>query len=288
MIGVLPVDKPEGPTSHDIVAIARRGLGIRRIGHTGTLDPFATGLLLLCVGQATRLAEYLTGLDKTYEATARLGIRTDTQDRTGTTLGTSEAWRDLSEARIYEAFVEQVGHRVQTPPAYSAKKVGGRRAYDRARAGETVDLKPIDVEIQDLHVLAVDGPDVRFRVRCSSGTYVRTLAADAGDTLGVGAHLIELRRTAVGRFTVEAALTVELLADGVTAAAALIPPLAALDHMPAVMLTEEEATHVRHGRSIPADGRVVGPGPVALALAGQLMAVAESDGNVLRPRKVLG
>lgn len=287
MNGVLPVDKPEGPTSHDLVAVARRSLGIRRIGHTGTLDPFATGLLLLCVGQATRLAEYLTGLDKTYEATARLGVRTDTLDRTGAVLDDSDAWRDLDDARIRAAFEGQIGQRFQTPPAYSAKKVGGRRAYERARAGDAVALDPVAVEILDLDVLGVDGPDVRFRVTCSSGTYVRTIAADAGASLGVGAHLTALRRTAVGRFAVDTALPVERLTDPAAAAAALIAPLDALRHMPVVELTDEEADHIRHGRAVTAHGRG-GEGTVALALNERLLAVADSAGGTIRPRKVLG
>jgi tRNA pseudouridine55 synthase len=286
MNGVLPVDKPQGPTSHDIVALARRGLGVRRIGHTGTLDPFATGLLLLCVGPATRLAEYLTGLDKTYEATARLGVRTDTQDRTGTTVATSDAWHDLSADAIRDAFAAQVGEQMQTPPAYSAKKVGGRRSYDRARAGEAIELDAVPVVIRDLEVLDVSGCDVRFRLTCSSGTYVRTVAADAGDALGVGAHLTELRRTAVGRFGIHGALTADRLADPEAAAAAFIPPLDALSHLPAVAVTDEEAELIRRGRAIPAAGRGA-EGTVALALAGLLLAVAESDGSVLRPRKVL-
>jgi tRNA pseudouridine55 synthase len=284
--GVLPLDKPAGPTSHDMVALARRGLGIRRIGHTGTLDPFATGLLLLCLGPATRLAEYLTGLDKTYEATARLGARTDTQDRTGAVLDTSEAWRELDSARIRRAFEDQAGHRLQLPPAYSAKKVGGRRAYDMARAGQRVDLTPVAVEIRDVEVLELAGPDIHFRVRCSSGTYIRTMAADAGDTLGVGAHLTELRRTSVGRFGVERALAPAELAESAAVAAALIAPLAAVAHLPAIDLTEEEAAYIRHGRALPAAGRG-SEGVVALTFAGNLLAVADSDGRVLQPRKVL-
>ncbi|HSH45652.1 MAG TPA: hypothetical protein VK966_07335, partial [Longimicrobiales bacterium] len=135
MTGILPVDKPEGPTSHDVVAMARRALGVRRIGHTGTLDPFATGLLLLCVGPATRLAEYFSDLSKTYEATARLGVATDTLDRTGSTVSTSEAWRELSPDAIREAFQAEGGTRLQQPPAYSAKRIGGRRSHELAREG---------------------------------------------------------------------------------------------------------------------------------------------------------
>src|SRR5690606_28992033 len=141
--GVLPVDKPEGPTSHDVVALARRALGIRRIGHTGTLDPFATGLLLLCIGPATRLAEYLTGLDKTYEAVARLGVATDTLDHTGEVVQRSDGWQALSPEAVRNAFEEQRGRRLQTPPVYSAKKIGGRRAYELARKGVELAPEPV-------------------------------------------------------------------------------------------------------------------------------------------------
>jgi tRNA pseudouridine55 synthase len=286
MNGVLPVDKPEGPSSHDVVALARRGLGVRRIGHTGTLDPFATGLLLLCIGPATRLAEYLTGLDKGYEATALLGARTDTQDLTGRVVDTSDAWRDLPEAAIRAAFEERVGEHLQTPPAYSAKKVGGRRAYALARSGDTVRLDPVAVNILDIEVHDIDGARVRFRVRCSSGTYVRTLAADVGDRLGVGAHLTALRRTSVGSFHVDSAVPVDRLEDAAAVAAALVSPLDAVAHLPTVHLDLDGAAHIRHGRSIPALGRG-DEGPVALALDGTLVAIAQASGGMILPRKVL-
>lgn len=286
MTGILPVDKPEGPTSHDIVALARRALHVRRIGHTGTLDPFATGVLLLCVGPATRLAEYFGDLDKTYEATARVGVRTDTLDATGTVVGESAAWRDLDEAAIRRAFERQVGRFLQHPPAFSAKKVGGRRAYDMARAGQTIALEPAEVEITALQVLDITGPDVRFRMTCSTGTYVRAVARDAGESLGVGAHLTALRRTAIGLFDVDAALSVDRLDDPGSVARALVPPLDALGHLPVVALGEEERAAVRHGRAVAADGRA-SRGTVVLAAHGALVAMAECDGAMIRPRKVL-
>jgi tRNA pseudouridine55 synthase len=286
MIGILPVDKPEGPTSHDAVAIARRALGVRRIGHTGTLDPFATGLLLLCVGQATRLAEYLSGLPKEYHAVARLGVLTDTLDRTGQTVASDDAWANLTSDVVRGAFEGQVGRRLQLPPAFSAKKVAGKRAYDLARSGAEVELSPVEVEIHELQVLDVSGPDVRFRMRCSSGTYVRSVARDAGETLGTGAHLIELRRTGVGPFSVDRALALASLEDSDAVAAAMMPPLDALAHLPVVRVGADEAAAVRHGRAIPArDPEQVGT--VALATDDRLLAVAEGDGRVLQPRKVL-
>jgi tRNA pseudouridine55 synthase len=286
MNGVFPVDKPEGPTSHDVVVMARRGLGIRRIGHTGTLDPFASGLLLLCVGKATRLAEYLTGLDKSYEATARLGVRTTTLDRTGDVVDTTADLQDLQPDPVRAAFEGQAGSRLQRPPAYSAKKVGGRRAYDLARAGTDVELASVQVEIMELDVTGIDGPDVHFRIRCSSGTYVRTVAAEAGEALGVGAHLTRLRRTAVGRFRVEDAVPVEGLSDPQRARDARIDPLAALAHLPAVTVNDEQAAELRHGRGVTMAGLPIAPA-VAVEHQGALLAVAESDGASLRPRKVL-
>lgn len=286
MTGVLPVDKPAGPTSHDVVAMARRALGIRRIGHTGTLDPFATGLLLLCIDRATRLSEYLTGLDKVYEATARLGVATDTLDGTGTVTAETEAWQELAEPEIRAAWLEQTGRRIQAPPSYSAKKVDGRRAYERARAGEAVAPDPVEVVIHSMEVLAVDGPDVRFRMRCSSGTYVRAVARDAGDTLGVGAHLTSLRRTGIGGFTMGMALPVDRLDDRGAVAAALISPLEALAHLPKIDLDDDEVEKVGHGQALSAGDRAIGSDVVVLAAGGRLVAVAERDGASLRPRKV--
>ena len=287
MMGVLPVDKPDGPTSHDVVAMARRALRTRRIGHTGTLDPFATGLLLLCVGPATRLAEYLTGMDKRYEAVARLGQATDTLDRTGTVVSRSDAWSALDDDAIRAAFESQRGPLRQRPPVYSAKKVGGRRAYELARAGAAVEPEPVDVTIRSLEVTGMDGPDVAFRMHCSSGTYVRAVARDAGEALGVGAHLVALRRTHVGEFGVDEALPLDRLGDAPAVEAALIPPLRALRHLPTVAVDAEEAGRVRHGQALDAAGRAP-EGLVALSAEGALLAVAESDGGRIRPRKVLG
>lgn len=303
MRGVLLVDKAEGPTSHDVVAAARKALDTRRVGHTGTLDPFATGLLILCIGQATKLAQYLTGLDKTYEATARLGVRTDTLDRTGAVTSETDAWESLEEREVRAAFEGQAGPRAQVPPVYSAKKVGGKRSYELARAGKAVELAPVDVTIHALDVTAVDDAEVRFRMRCSSGTYVRAVARDAGDALDVGAHLTALRRTAVGPYAVEAAVPFETLwtAGGRDAAgepvgddeaaearssleAALLTPLDALSHLPRLELDAPQVGRVKHGQSLEVEGAA--EGLVALAEAGELRAVALSDGHWVRPKKV--
>ncbi|MGH7483921.1 MAG: tRNA pseudouridine(55) synthase TruB, partial [Longimicrobiales bacterium] len=272
--GILPVDKPEGPTSHDIVARARRVLGQRRIGHTGTLDPFASGLLLLCLGASTRLAEYLVSLPKRYEAVARLGARTDTDDRTGEVLARSEAWRTLDLAVIERALRRQVGPLEQRPPSYSAKKVEGERLYARARRGESVVAEPVEVEIHGIDVLEIAPPDVRFSVVCSSGTYIRAIARDLGEALGVGGHLVDLRRAAIGGFDVAAAVSTDGLGDADAVARALIAPLDALAHLPRLDVSEDVAHGLAHGRAWREAG---GPDAerVAIAHDGRLVAVGE-------------
>jgi tRNA pseudouridine55 synthase len=249
-VGVLPVDKPAGPTSHDVVDAARRALGERRIGHTGTLDPFASGLLLLCVGVATRLAEYLTGLPKSYSARARLGVTTDTLDPEGRVTRTSDAWRALTPALVRRAFEAHAGEREQRPPAFSAKKVGGERLYEKARRGEDVRPLPVRVMVYGIWVEDCELPDVDFALTCSSGTYVRAVARDVGESLGVGAHLTALRRTAIGPHRVEGALTPDELGDGARVRSALLSPLDALAHLPRVELDSGEAEAIAHGRPV--------------------------------------
>ena len=275
---VLPVDKPSGPTSHDIVAIARRALGTRRIGHTGTLDPFASGLLLLCVNNATRIAEYLTRLPKRYRATACFNGMTSTDDVTGDMLSISDGWRALNQAQVRAAFATQTGTVLQRPSMYSAKKIAGERAYDLARRGEAVDLSPVEVTIYDIRILSVELPDVSFVVDCSSGTYVRAIARDVGAILGTGGYLKELRRTRIGEFDVSQAVAPEFIADGKR-----IPVRAALGHMPHVEINETEERVIRFGQKLM---RATTAGTVALVSGDELVAIAESDGELLRPRKV--
>jgi tRNA pseudouridine55 synthase len=282
---VLPVDKPEGPTSHDVVAQARKALGIRKIGHTGTLDPFASGLLILCVGRATRLAEYLSGLDKTYEATAKLGITTDTLDRDGEVLEDREGWRELAEPAVAEALSTFQGEIEQVPPQFSAKKVDGVAMHRRARRGEQVRLEPCVVTVHSIELLAMELPEIRFRVRCSSGTYLRSIDRDLGEELGVGAHLTALRRITIGAFGVDGAIGVEQLADTAAVDGVRIDPLAALGHLPAVEVGEEEAGRLAHGQRLRLD-EAAPNGLVAVANAGALLAVAEIDDGLLSPRKV--
>jgi tRNA pseudouridine55 synthase len=281
---VLPIDKPAGPTSHDIVSVARRALKTKRIGHTGTLDPFASGLLLLCVGHATRLAEYIADLPKTYEAVARFDGTTSTDDFTGTFLSHSEAWRSLPASAIVDAFKEQVGTIQQRPSSVSAKKVEGERAYERVRRGETVELAASEVTIYDIRLVAIDLPQVRFAVDCSSGTYVRAIARDVGELLGTGGYLTELRRTRNGHFSVEDALAPDALTDAAAVERVRVGMLEAVSHLPRVDITEAEARALGFGQPIHRSGAA---GTVALARAGALIAIGTSTGELVRPRKVL-
>lgn len=282
--GVLPLDKPRGPTSHDVVARVRRVLDIRRVGHTGTLDPFASGLLLLCLGPATRLSEYLTGLDKSYRATVRLGVRTTTLDPEGDVLEERDGWSELDEGRIEEALAGLRGVTLQRPPVFSAKKVAGEPAHRRARRGEAVELRPVEVRVDELTLAGMELPDLRLEVRCSSGTYVRALARDLGEALGTGAHLTALRRTAVGRFRVEDAVPLDDLTPAV-ALEAWIPPAEALRHLPRVRVEADEAARLATGQFLRRAGTLPG-GPIAVLHGSTLVAVAAAEGGRLRPRKV--
>lgn len=262
MIGALIIDKPEGITSHDVVARIRRATRTRRVGHAGTLDPFATGVLVCCVGPATRLVQFLVGLDKEYEATVRLGYATDTQDCTGKQITPIHPSNELRVEDLHRVLDEFTGAQLQTPPMFSAKKVGGERLYQAAREGRSVEREAVNITLYSIELLAGEGPvltdnvdatrDFRLRLRCSSGTYVRTVAHDIGEKLGVGAHLAKLRRTEVGHFSLANAITldeaenlsIECLND------ALISPSDMLSHLPKVVLDEEGKTGVTHGRAV--------------------------------------
>jgi tRNA pseudouridine55 synthase len=285
--GVLPVDKPEGPTSHDVVAAARRALGLRRIGHTGTLDPFASGLLLLCLGPATRLAEYLTALPKSYSATLRLGVATDTDDRTGEIVSTSDGWRTLSRESVAAALRRQVGDIRQRPPTYSAKKVEGERMYAAARRGVALEREPVPVTIHAIRVVRYEPPDVDLEIDCESGTYIRAIARDVGEELGVGGHLTRLRRTRVGTHEVTDAVPLDRLTDAALVQDALLAPARALTHLPSVVVSEEEEARLLHGRGIPAPAEAPDGGPlVLLSPGGELLAMGERRAGEIRPRKV--
>jgi len=251
--GILNVNKPAGWTSHDIVVKIRGLLKGPKVGHAGTLDPAATGVLPILVGRGTRIAEYLLEWDKEYRAVLRLGHTTDTQDATGTVLAT-HSLDGLTDEKIRAAMAPFRGQIAQMPPMYSAVKVAGVPLYKSARAGKTVERQSRTVEIHELDVLGIAGSDVTMRVRCSKGTYVRTLCADIGEALGVGGHLLSLERTRVGPLTVERALTLDEIGARILAgrlADDVLPLDAALDMLPAVVVDERTAERVRHGAAIP-------------------------------------
>jgi tRNA pseudouridine55 synthase len=284
---VLLVDKPVGPTSHDIVQVARRALGVRRIGHTGTLDPFASGLLLLCVGRATRLVEYFHLLPKTYVATAVLGAETDTEDVTGEVTTRSDAWRSLTPGEIETAAAALVGEHEQIPPAYSARKVDGRRSYAAARAGESITLAPKPVHVHSLDILEVQLPAVEFTARVSTGTYVRSLARDLGAALSCGAHLSALRRVEIGPFSVSRAASVTDLEAGPLPERAVLSAARAVSWLPTreISATEEEA--ILQGRQIDAPAHEgEAEVPVAMVSGERLVAIGRRKAGALRPEKV--
>ena len=288
--GALLVDKPEGPTSHDVVHWARRSLGVRRIGHTGTLDPFASGLLVLLVGPVTRLAEYLSALPKQYEALMRLGIRTDTHDAEGRTVSVQDFGEELTQEQIEAELATFEGCGQQVPPQFSAKKVGGERMYKRARRGDNVQLPPVDVEIFEIRMTDFAPPEIGFTMICSSGTYVRAVARDLGDRLGVGAHLTALRRIAVGGFSVDRAVPGDLLKDGSTPDPThWVEPAAAVAHLTTIRVAADAALRLRQGRAIPWSGEAdpeIGD-PIAVMDETGLVGIAEIRNGCLAPKKIL-
>lgn len=286
--GVIVIDKPIGMTSHDVVQIVRKGTNIRRAGHTGTLDPRASGVLVILVGPAVRLSEYVSASDKRYQAVIQLGTTTDTYDADGRVLSTTSV--DISEKQFDDVLQSFVGQIEQIPPPYSSVKVKGRHAYDMARNGEEVDLEPRTINVYNLDLLEWAPPEAVIDVYCSSGTYVRSLAHDLGEKLGCGAHLIGLRRTKSGRFTLRDAVPLRKLREAFendTWENLIIPAAEALSDWPAVELTTEQLDIVRHGRRIPAEP---GVGTLARAISeeGELIGLLELDAETQewQPKKV--
>ena len=276
--GILLVDKPQGITSHDVVARARRALGTRKIGHAGTLDPMATGLLVLGVEGATRLLTFIVGLDKTYEATIRLGVTTDTDDADGDITTTTDA-ANLTDAAIRAAVEPLTGDISQVPSTVSAIKVDGKRAYDRARAGEDVVLAARQVTVARFEIREIRRHESRIDldvvVDCSSGTYIRALARDLGASLGIGGHLTALRRTRVGPFAVDDAVVV----DDIAADRMREPADAATAVLPRFDVTADEARDLRHGKRLTgAAGRLEGIPSAAIAPDGTLIGIVERRG----------
>ena len=291
--GVLVVDKPVGMTSHDVVQAIRNGTGLRRAGHTGTLDPRASGVLVILVGPAVRLSEYVSASDKRYQAIIRMGSTTDTFDADGR-FTRAEQPINVTEKQFEEALMTFIGEIEQTPPPYSAVKVQGRKAYEMARQGEPVDLAPRKITVHHLEVLEWAPPEVVVDVHCSSGTYVRSLANDLGEKLGTGAYLVGLRRTKSGRFSLRDAVPLRKLQESFNAGdwyQYLIPAAEALGDWPAVELNPDDVEGIRHGHRVKA-GPDAQPGMVrGVSTQGELVALMElvtGEDNVSawQPRKV--
>lgn len=287
--GVLVVDKPVGLTSHDVVQIIRRGTGIRRAGHTGTLDPRASGVLVVLIGPAVRLSEYVSASDKRYQATIHMGSRSDTYDTEGT-ITESGMPVNVTEDEFNELIKGYIGEVEQTPPPYSAVKVKGKKAYDYARQGEEVEIEPRMIQVYSLDVLEWLPPEVVIDVYCSSGTYVRSLANDIGEALGVGAHLVGLRRTKSGQFTLRDAVSLRRLReafDSGTWAQFLIPAAEALGDWKTITLNADELELVRHGHRLPAEAGDSGWAR-AISEQGDLVALLEvvEGEEEWQPRKV--
>jgi tRNA pseudouridine55 synthase len=279
--GLVVVDKSGGMTSHDVVSRVRRLAGTRKVGHAGTLDPMATGVLVVGVNRATRLLGHLMLTEKVYDATVRLGVATTTDDAEGEVIATASA-AGITESVIREALATFVGEIEQVPTAVSAIKVDGKRAYERVRDGEEVELRPRPVTIHELTVGEIDRPapdlvDVRISVRCSSGTYIRAIARDLGGALGVGGHLTTLRRTAVGAFDLASARTLEQLADEF----AMVPIAeAARATFPSYDLDEALSADVRVGRRLPIE---IGAQTAVFAPDGEFLALYEPTGAGAKP-----
>lgn len=274
--GVVLVDKPRGITSHDAVDAVRRALGTRKVGHAGTLDPMATGLLVMGVGRATRLLRFLSGLDKEYEGTGRLGVETDTLDAEGEVV--REAPVEADEDALREAMASLTGEIDQRPPAYSAVRVGGERLHRAARRGERIEAPPRRVRVQAFDLVGFASPDFDFRVVCSAGTYVRSLVADVGTSLGPGAHLTRLVRTRIGPYRRAEAVPPDRVEVPLGIDRAVI-------HLPRVDLDHEEARAARHGRPLGPSGH---GGPHAVfGPDGELIGVWEDGGPRARPLVVL-
>jgi tRNA pseudouridine55 synthase len=305
--GVLIIDKSAGMTSHDVVARVRKIIGERKVGHTGTLDPFATGVMILLAGRATRIAQFLSAAEKEYEAVIRFGYSTDTGDITGARRerAADSSPQSLRREEIEAAMTSLRGEIKQLPPMYSAKKIAGRKLYEHARRGEEIERQPLSVTIHKFELVTPehgvsaddDGAfDIRVRVVCSAGTYIRTLAEDLGEKLGVGAHLIELRRTRAGQFGIDAAMTLEKLADAFTQnqlADAFISPHAALSHLPLIDLDDDQLRRTLHGLALPLndnDLTLSDGDPVRLSKDDQLVAVGKFDAQqvTIHPDVVLG
>ena len=291
--GVLVIDKPTGMTSHDVVNVVRRGTDIRRAGHTGTLDPRASGVLVVLVGPAVRLSEYISASDKRYQAIIRMGTATDTYDAEGA-FTREEVTVDVTEEQFETELKKFEGEVEQTPPAYSAVKVNGRKAYEMARKGEEVELEPRMIQVHHLEVLEWATPEVVVDVHCSSGTYIRSLANDLGEVLGCGAYLVGLRRTKNGRFSLRDSVPLRKLKESFETGdwyKYLIPAAESLADWYSVELDPDEVETLRHGQRVKADPGTEAEMARGISEAGELVALlklVEGEGGSLewQPKKV--
>jgi len=286
--GLILVDKPTGPTSHKVVSIVRRETGVRKVGHAGTLDPRASGVLVLCMGAATRLSEYLSTASKRYEAVIRFGASTKTYDAEGDAVRITGAVP--TEEGIKAILPEFTGKIEQVPPPYSAIKIKGKKAYELARAGKEFDLAARDVTIYKMALVEYRPPDLVLEIECSAGTYIRSLAHDLGEQLGTGAHLANLRRTKVGHFTIEDCVSLRKLESGFidgTWDEYLRPAVDALPDLQRIKVEGEVYDDVTFGRLIPADPSASGTA-LAIGPDGDLVAILDAveDGAKWHPKKV--
>ena len=286
--GLILVDKPTGPTSHKVVSIVRRETGVRKVGHAGTLDPRASGVLILCLGSATRLSEYLSTASKRYEAVIRFGASTKTYDAEGDIIRITGAVP--TEEDIQAIIPEFTGQIEQIPPPYSAIKIKGKKAYELARKGEEFDLDSRDVTIYKMALVEYRPPDLVLEIECSAGTYIRSIAHDIGEKLGTGAHLANLRRTKAGHFTIEECVSLRKLELGFidgTWVEYLRPAIDALPDLPRIKVEGKIYEDLTFGRLIPADTSASGMA-AAIGPDGDLVAILEAveDGAKWHPKKV--
>ena len=300
MDGILIIDKPAGLTSHDVVARVRRILRTKRVGHTGTLDPFATGVLVLMIGNATRLARFLYKDTKEYVAEVQFGFETDTGDLSGLRIAdcglrNEEVVERLASTDWEREFEKFRGEIMQTPPMYSAKKVEGKKLYELAREGKEIERKPVPVIIHKLELLPNEIRDpqsaIRIKAMCSAGTYIRTLAQDIGREIGLGAHLTSLRRTAAGKFDLQQSLTLEQLQDLSAPEDSLLPAELAVAHLPELALADDRVEPTKNGLPSRVDAQKYNAGEfVRMTIGGgNVIAVGiyDDDEKVIRPKVVL-
>lgn len=299
MDGILIIDKPDGITSHDVVSRVRRLLKTKRVGHTGTLDPFATGVMVILVGQATRLAQFLDKDEKEYEAIVRFGFETDTGDRTGSQKSQVPSPNSLTLKDVEAILPEFSGDIEQLPPMYSAKKIDGKKLYESARKGIEVDRKPVNIRISKIEImdnsrmdhLELGTWDLGLRIACSAGTYIRTLAEDIGQKVGTGAHLAELRRTRAGQFELSESNTLDRLAESEDPTTFLLDMAEAVSHLRTIELTDDRVEKTRNGlstRIYDADYEE-NEKIQMLNRGGKLVAIGEFDAedNTVQPKVVL-